>query len=116
MVVPDWRYPVNPDDLLRVALYESEAEAQLAQAALKEQGIDAKLTGNEASALGLSLEGADDIEVIVRRDEYDRAEAILKELATVEPDHIPAWTCKQCGEEVDEGFAICWNCGADYSA
>ena len=55
---------MNPDDLLRVALYESEADAQLAQAALKEQGIDAKLTGNEASALGLSLEGADDIEVI----------------------------------------------------
>lgn len=22
------------------------------------------------------------------------------------------WTCSQCREEVDEGFEVCWNCGA----
>ena len=81
----------------------------------EDQGIDAKLSGHEASALGLALDGPDEVEVIVQRSDFEKAKSIIEELETAVPDEIPAWNCK-CGEEVDEGFGVCWSCGADYVA
>ena len=80
---------------------------------MAEKGIDAKLHGEEHSALGLDLDGPEAIEVIVKRKDYDAAKAILDELKSTEADPIPAWKC-ECGEEVDEGFAVCWSCQAEY--
>lgn len=103
------------EDLVRVAEFEDQSEARFAVAALQAAGIDAKLHGDEVSALGLSLEGPDLIEIIVTRGDYEKSKKILEELEEAEPDVIPAWTCK-CGEEVDEGFGICWSCQTEYKA
>ena len=85
------------------------------QAALQDNGIEAKLSGNEASALGFALDGPDAIEIIVKASDFDKAKSIIEELDASEPEDIPAWTCV-CGEEVDAGFGICWSCGAEYPA
>lgn len=105
---------MNPDDLLRLAEFSDATQAQFAIAALAEKGIDAKFHGEEHSALGLDLDGPEPYEVIVKRKDYDAATAILKDLKAEKSDPIPAWTCKKCGAEVDEGFGVCWSCQAEY--
>ena len=25
---------------------------------------------------------------------------------------MPGWRCAKCGSDVDDGFEVCWNCGA----
>ncbi len=104
---------MKAEDLLRVAEFNDPSQARFAIAALVEKGIDAKLHGEEHSALGLDLDGPDAIEIIVQRKDYDAAKAILDELSATEADPIPGWTC-ECGAEVDEGFAVCWQCQAEY--
>ena len=106
---------MNVEDLLRVAEFDDSTQARYAVAALTENGIEAKLHGEEASALGMDLDGPDAIEIIVKRKDYEAAKAILEELSSIDSDPIPAWTC-ECGEEVDEGFAVCWSCQAEYKA
>ena len=103
------------DDLLRLAEYKTQSEAQFVLGALRDNGVDAKLSGEEHSALGIDLDGPDAIEIIVTRDEYDKAKAIIDDLETAVEEPVPAWTCK-CGEDVDEGFDACWSCGAEYKA
>ncbi len=107
---------MDPNDLLRVALYDTRSEAQFVLAALLENGIDAKLSVDEHSALGMDLDvHADEVELIVKRAEFDKAKEIIEDLETGEVEKVPAWTC-QCGEDVDEGFDTCWSCGAGYKA
>ena len=104
------------NDLVRLVVVESEVEATFYRGALEEHGIQALVTGTEASAFGTALDGPDEIEVLVKISDYEQAKSIVEELldeAEVEP--IPAWTCV-CGEDVDEGFFVCWSCGVEYKS
>jgi hypothetical protein len=106
---------MNQEDLLSVAGFPSEPEAQIAQAMLAEHGINASIDNGE-SALGFDLVDMDEIDLIVMRQDFDRAKVLIEEMEALqneEQEPVPAWTC-QCGEEVDEGFFVCWSCGADY--
>lgn len=106
---------MSEDDLVRVADFESETQAQLAQSILKENGINSSMNGADTSAFGMNIDGPEGVELIVRRGDHDRAKELLDNLEAEEFDEIPAWTCG-CGESVDEGFGMCWSCGAEYSA
>ena len=105
---------MSENDFVRLTAYESETEATLAKAVLEENGIQATLSGLEPSALGLSLDGDDLIEIYVASSDVSQAKTLLENLAGLDQEHVvPAWTCA-CGEEVDEGFFVCWSCGAEY--
>lgn len=108
---------MSENDVLLVGYFELESDAMLAKALLEENQIRTILTGLQPSALGISLEGEEGIGCYVPSQDVQRAREILAALKTdddeVEPLDIPAWICHQCGEEVDEGFAACWNCNAD---
>jgi hypothetical protein len=104
---------MNPDELVQLSEFSDATQARFAIAALADKGIEAKFHGDEHSALGIDLDGPEPIEVIVKRKDYEAAKAILKDLSDAESDPVPAWTCK-CGAEVDEGFAVCWSCQAEY--
>ena len=106
---------MSQEDLLRVAGFPSEPEAQIAQAMLAEHGINASIDNGE-SALGFDLVDMDEIDLIVMRQDFERATVLIEEMEALQDEDqepVPAWTC-QCGEEVDEGFFVCWSCGADY--
>jgi hypothetical protein len=47
---------------------------------------------------------------VVRDADYDRACRIL-ESAISDKDAAP-WRCRNCKEENDESFELCWNCGS----
>ena len=107
---------MNENELICIANFNSETEATLALGMLAEQNIAANLSGLEPSALGLDLGGDLLIELFVLESEREAAQQILASLENTDGDEesIPEWTC-QCGEQVDEGFVVCWSCGAEYS-
>jgi hypothetical protein len=45
-------------------------------------------------------------------DDFDRAEQIVQTELTATASNEPPWTCRQCGEQNEGQFAICWNCGS----
>jgi hypothetical protein len=106
---------MEDEELVRLTVVESEVDANYIKNALEDQNIQAMMTGNEASAFGMSLDGADEVEIFVKADDLAKAKVLVEELMSETGEPIPAWTCK-CGEDVDEGFGICWSCGAEYPA
>lgn len=102
-------------NLKKVFEPETEHEALSLKAALQEQGIKSFLHGLDTSALGNALDGDEVLELFVQADDFAKADAFLIELLDDDVDEVPAWTCK-CGESVDAGFAVCWNCEAEYQA
>ena len=99
--------------MVRLLVVESDVEANFYKGALLENGIKAMVKGMDGSAFGAALDGPDEIEVYVYADDVEKSKVIIIELVDEDGDEIPAWTC-QCGEDVDEGFGVCWSCGADY--
>ena len=106
---------MSDNEFVRVAFFDSETEATLAKAILDEHNIHSTLSGLEPSALELSLDGDDTIELFVLQEDFEAAKKWLADIAAAdeEESNVPAWTCA-CGEEVDEGFWVCWNCGSEY--
>ena len=103
-------------DIVSVGIYLSESEAYHAKAALEDAGITAQLADPDDGAFGFSMDASEQINLIVNRSDYEAAKKVLSELEAMEEgEPAPAWTCA-CGEDVDEGFAVCWSCGAEYSA
>ena len=104
---------MSETDLIRVATFDSESEAQMAQTVLQDNNINSSLNGGDTAAFGLNIDGPAGYEVIVQRGDHDRAKELIDEMEAEEVIEIPAWDCP-CGESVDEGFGMCWSCGAGY--
>jgi len=102
-------------ELVRLLVLDSEAQANFLKGFLADHGVEAKISGLEHSALGTDLEGPDPIELFVTPSDFENAKSLVEELVDDGEDEVPAWTCK-CGEQVDEGFFVCWSCGAEYQA
>ena len=53
------------------------------------------------------------------RQDFEAAKQLidkmLEDVEEEEQEEVPAWVC-DCGEEVDEGFFVCWACGAEYQS
>jgi hypothetical protein len=103
------------DDIQLEKLCETEfkEQATLLKAVLEQEGIKTMLEGMEASALGDALDGTDSVHVFVPAVHIENAKKILDQILAAGEETIPAWTC-DCGEEVDEGFFVCWSCQAEY--
>ena len=107
----------DDNSVVRFAAFEMEYEALLLRTALEENGIEAWVTGGDGVNMfgaGLTTSGLVGVDVRIRKKDLAAARElkarIKKELHALP---TPSWTCK-CGESVDEGFAICWSCGADF--
>jgi len=49
---------------------------------------------------------------VVQDDDLPRARELLATfLENPDPEGGPAWVCPGCGETVEPGFDLCWNCG-----
>ena len=107
----------NDKNLVRLAAFEYEYEAILLRNALNERGIPAWVTGGDGVntfGAGLTAAGLVGVDVNIREIDLEPANEILANIETGRDEvHIPEWKCG-CGESVDEGFAVCWSCGADF--
>ena len=101
-------------DLTRLQVCETEMQAQLAKGFLEENDIQVMIKGLDTggSVFGGAVEDAA-IEIFVSAEDLENAKQLMESFANEEGEPVPEWTCK-CGEVVDEGFGICWSCGAEY--
>ena len=105
-------------DLIRLASFEFEYEALLLRNELNDLGIPAWVTGGDGVNIfgaGLTAAGLVGVDVNVRRIDLKAAEEIEKTFRdrAQKEEKVPNWTCA-CGEEIEEGFAVCWSCGAEF--
>ena len=108
--------------LVVLSTFESAIEAHFFKNELENHGIRAAV-GNETSTaiFGPTIGGPSSafwIEVLVLEEDAERGLEVKKEWNSKsdnsEQVEISEWTC-ECGETVDEGFAVCWSCGAEYN-
>ncbi len=103
-------------NLVRLAAFEHEHEAVMLRNRLNDQGIPAWVSGGDGVNIfgaGLTAAGLVGVDVNIPQIDLETAQAVLAELKKEEEIITPSWVC-QCGEEVDEGFAVCWSCGAEF--
>lgn len=85
------------------------ADAEIVKDLLVREGIEARVVPVDSTRLRFAS-----LAVWVARDEdVDRARAILAEHRQ-EPlsNAFWSWRCLRCGEDIEEQFSECWNCGA----
>ena len=97
----------------KVCETEAKDQALLFKAVLEQEGMSVLIKGLESSALGEAIDGADVIELFVPITDLTQAKRMVDEILAEDEEPIPAWTC-ECGENVDEGFFVCWSCQTEY--
>jgi hypothetical protein len=112
------------DKFVVLAAYYLSTEAEMARARLRDEGIDAHLTG-DITVNALGLQGiAGQMQLHVPEAEAGRAAEIL---AAVEAARRPAvdgpgddepalWVCPLCGDTVPDGVAVCPACQTERAA
>lgn len=106
--------------LVVLSTFDNATDAHLFRNELVENGIDACVANESTTAaFGATIAGPTSafwIEVLVFEADAEKAlevkEQWIKSVANSEVE-TPEWNCK-CGETVDAGFAVCWNCGDEY--
>ena len=101
-------------NLVRIATFEYEHQALLFRNMLNDHGIPAWVTGGDGVNIfgaGLTAAGLVGVDVSIHKINVEAAQEILAKLPKAE-ETVQAWTCR-CGENVDEGFEVCWSCGSD---
>ncbi len=96
-------------------LYEAtdRIEAQMLKDFLLEQGIETVLLGDYLS--GAAGELAANIFPalwVVNEEDLPGAKILLQNFTNNRTQAVgrTAWVCSKCGEKVDAGFDLCWNC------
>ena len=108
--------------LVVLSTFESSIEAHLFKNELENNGIRASVSNENSTAIfGATIAGSSSafwIEVLVMEADADRALKIKAQWSSqsdgLDAGEISEWAC-QCGETVDEGFAVCWSCGAEHT-
>jgi hypothetical protein len=106
---------------------KNEMEAHFVQALLEEEEIESVIQGEALEGAWGNLPLSDSALPTLWVDENDvaKAEPIIEEykrrgmVHSKEPETEdekdeklgPTWKCPKCGEEVEEQFDECWNCG-----
>lgn len=102
-------------------------QAEQLQGLLHQAGLESFLRDEvmgriDAPALAAGAIGA--VKLVVRREDRERAGEIVRDFGgergaaaqeAASPTVIPPpppWLCIHCGEQVEEQFDVCWNCGA----
>jgi hypothetical protein len=95
-------------------LYEAadRIEAQMLRDHLDGQGIPSVLFGDALSgAAGELPANIFPTLWLVKDEQYQRARRLIEEFLTPESEQQGvSWRCPVCGERVDPGFDLCWNC------
>ena len=104
------------DDLVCLKSFDQAISAHSLRVLLEASGIEAVVSGEETNAmfitLGMGDNGSVGAQVLVKRAFLEDAQKVMFEVPAASEILIPAWNC-DCGEDVDEGFAVYWSCGAE---
>ena len=107
----------NGSKLVTLAAFDNSLEAHALKDMLSRNGIESRVTNESmSSSLGFLAGTTSSFSpsVMILESDAEAALAIKQEFLArdvVQPTTISEWTCS-CGETVDEGFEVCWNCGS----
>jgi rubrerythrin len=103
-----------------------DMDAHFLQGLLEQEGITAMIQGealegawgnmpvSAKSLPGVWVDETDVAKATPIVEEYQmREDAHLKDPDKDDNTARPTWKCPKCGEEVEDQFDECWNCGAD---
>lgn len=113
----DWAS--DDSKVVTLAEFTNAVEAHALRGMLADHGIESRVTNEASAGLGILAGTSSSFSpsVMIREADVEAALAIKKEFLVVgKPDSaaIAEWTCG-CGETVDAGFEVCWNCEAFYT-
>lgn len=101
-------------ELVQIASYATEVEAEYVRSLLRENGIHAYVDGAASNTMmshvGTALGG------VRLLTSSGNAEAAIEFLASIGDDSRSsdaAWFCGQCEETIDANFDVCWACGRE---
>ncbi|MCB1183628.1 hypothetical protein KDM41_09340 [bacterium] len=97
------------DGMTVIRTYLNMAEAELGRAQLEAMEIPALLVADNCGGMRPHMDLSGGVHLLVPDHEATAARALLEEAA--DGPATPAWTCPGCGEEIEAGFAACWQCG-----
>jgi len=91
------------------------ADQEIVKSLLDEAKIPCMVRNGELSMALSELTPSDSSpEVWILNDEdYARAREIVEALLKAKVEPHEAWTCTNCGEEIEGQFTSCWNCGRE---
>jgi len=108
------------EKLIVLAAFDNSIDAHTLKNVLEQNGIDSSVNNETTTAIfGLTIAGASSafsVEVVILESDAEAALAVKQQFLSTLPDDsvpTPEWKCK-CGETVDAGFEVCWNCEAAY--
>lgn len=99
------------DGWIVLETFINEVEAQEACAQLTARGLDALVEGDNCGGMRPHFDYSIGVKVLVREQDQDQARDLLR--ATDEPVPEGTWLCAGCGEQVENRFGTCWQCGRD---
>ncbi len=91
--------------------HENKAILHLAKNLLELNAIECFIKNEHSASAGgnLGLSNAAAELWIMNANDTEKAVSIIdKEISNVSLK--PSWSCRQCGEENDGSFEVCWNC------
>jgi hypothetical protein len=108
----------------------NDMEAHFVKGLLEEQGLEVVLQGEPLEGAWGDLPISDRAlpSLWVKEEDVDRATAVVDEYIQREKNRVdapegdddktagPTWKCPKCGEEVEDQFDVCWNCGTERPA
>ena len=106
--------------LVTLASFGNSIEAHALKDMLAENGIESRVTNEEAAAsLGIMAGTSFSFSpaVMIREEDAEAGLAIKQKFLAGDfaaSSGIAEWVCS-CGETVDAGFEVCWNCQAAFS-
>jgi hypothetical protein len=123
-----------PSDVQRVTLAfmqqiytaRNDMDAHFLKGLLEQEGINVVIQGEalEGAWGNMPVSATSLPGVWVDEADVDKAKPIVNEYQLREDAHLkdpdgdeesakPTWKCLKCGEEVEDQFDECWNCGAE---
>jgi hypothetical protein len=96
-------------------LYQAldRVEAQLLKDHLTREGIETVVIGELLSgAVGELPANIYPTLWILNDEDLDRGRRLTEAFFETLPVNGEAWSCSICGESIDAGYEICWNCGS----
>lgn len=95
-----------------IAVFEAanSLEAHTLKGALESRGMAVQLKGEALSgALGELPMDVARVTLLVQANDWQQAREFIQDY---QQQGGRSWRCRQCGEENDASFEICWQCGS----
>ena len=98
------------DSLVSIGSFPNAIAAEQVRIVLAAEGIQAFVEGGNTNTMlshvGSALGG---VSLTVRESDAERALQLLQDSDF--DDVSDAWHCRDCGEDIEAGFEVCWSCG-----